>query len=133
AQGSGRLMYLVLGGVATGLILARLVDWAERHINNSPIEITISIVTPYVAYLGAEHIHASGVLAAVACGLYLGRRSATYFSSIVRIEAWAFWNTLTFVLNGVVFVLIGFQLSYIRSRIENSSLWELIVHGALFS
>jgi CPA1 family monovalent cation:H+ antiporter len=132
-EGGGRLLFLVVGGVAVGLILGKLVDWVERRIDDAPIEITISLVTPYVAYLGAESIHSSGVLAAVACGLYLGRRSATYFSSTVRIEAWAFWNTLTFVLNGIVFILIGLQLPYILGRIQHLSLGELLLRGALFS
>ena len=59
------------------------------------------------------------VLAAVACGLFLGRRSVTYFSSAVRLEAWAFWSALTFILNGIVFLVIGLQLPGIYSRIEN--------------
>lgn len=132
-EGTGRLLYLVIGGVAVGLILGKLIDLLERHIDDAPIEITISVVTPFVAYLAAESIHSSGVLAAVACGLFLGRRSATYFSSVVRIEAWAFWRTLTFVLNGIVFILIGLQLPYIHSRIENLSLADLILRGGLFS
>jgi CPA1 family monovalent cation:H+ antiporter len=133
AQGAGRLLYLVAGGVATGLALGKLIDWLERHIDHAPIEITISLVTPYAAYLAAESIHSSGVLAAVACGLFLGRRSATYFSSIVRIEAAAFWNTLTYILNGVVFILIGLQLPYILGGIQNLSLRDLLLRGALFS
>jgi monovalent cation/hydrogen antiporter len=133
ATGAGTLIYLVAGGVATGLIVGKVVDWLEHHIDDSPIEITMSIVTPYVAYLAAENIHASGVLSAVACGLFLGRRSATFFSSIVRIEAHAFWNTLTFALNGIVFVLIGFQLPYVRERIGNVRLQDLLLEGALFS
>jgi len=132
-EGAGRLLFLVVGGVAVGLILGKVIDWLERRIDDAPIEITISLVTPYVAYLGAESIHSSGVLAAVACGLYLGRRSATYFSSTVRIEAWAFWNTLTFVLNGIVFILIGLQLPYILARIQHLSLGELLLRGALLS
>jgi CPA1 family monovalent cation:H+ antiporter len=133
AQGVGRLLYLVIGGVATGLILGKFINWLEHHIDDAPIEITISIVTPYAAYLAAEHIHASGVLATVACGLYLGRRSATFFSSVVRIEAYAFWQTLVFILNGVVFLLIGLQLPYIRERIQTFGLGELLLQGALFS
>jgi monovalent cation/hydrogen antiporter len=133
AEGTGRLMYLVIGGVTTGLILGKMIDWLEQHIDDAPIEITISIVTPYAAYLTAEEIHASGVLAAVACGLFLGRRSATFFSSVVRIEAQAFWNTLIFVLNGIVFILIGLQLPYILAGIRNYSLWELLLRGGLVS
>src|SRR6195256_3219261 len=59
ALGVGRLAYLVIGGVAIGLLLGKIVDWLEHHIDHSPIEITISIVTPYVAYLAAERIHCS--------------------------------------------------------------------------
>ena len=92
AQGAGRLLYLVSAGVATGLLLGKFIYWLERRIDNAPIEITMTIVTPYAAYLAAEAVHSSGILAAVACGLYLGRRSATYFSSAARIEAWAFWE-----------------------------------------
>lgn len=128
-----RLLVLVIGGIAIGLILAKVVYAVERHIDNGPIEITISLVTPYLAYLTAESVHTSGVLAAVACGLFLGRHSATYFSSAVRIEAWAFWSALTFMLNGLVFILIGLQLPGIYSRIENLSLPGLIARGALFS
>jgi monovalent cation/hydrogen antiporter len=133
AQGVLRLLYLVIGGLGAGLMIGKLVDLLERHIDYSPIEITISLVTPYLAYLAAESIRSSGVLSAVACGLYLGRRSATYFSSVVRIEAWAFWNTLTYILNGVVFILIGLQLPHILGRIENLSPSALILRGALFS
>jgi monovalent cation/hydrogen antiporter len=133
AEGAGRLAYLVIGGIGTGLIVAKIVDWLEHHIDHSPIEITISIVTPYAAYLTAERLHTSGVLAAVTCGLFLGRRSATFFSSVVRIEAQAFWNTLTFVLNGIVFVLIGFQLPYVRDRLGDERFKDLLLQGFLFS
>jgi len=133
AEGAGRLLYLVAGGVAIGLLLGLVIDWLERRIDDAPIEITMSLLTPYAAYLSAEYVHASGVLSAVACGLYLGRRSATYFSSIVRLEAHAFWNTLIFVLNGAVFLLIGLQLPVILTGIETFSLPQLLARGALFS
>jgi CPA1 family monovalent cation:H+ antiporter len=133
AMGAGRLIYLIAGGIGTGLILGKIIDRLEHYIDDSPIEITISLVTPYVAYLAADNIRASGVLSVVACGLFLGRRSATFFSSVVRIEAQAFWNTLTFALNGIVFVLIGFQLPYVRARIGNVRLQDLLLEGALFS
>ena len=133
AQSAGRLLYLVAGGVATGLLFGKVIDWLEHRLDDAPIEITISLVTPYAAYLAADRIHASGVLAAVACGLYLGRRSATYFSSVVRIEAQAFWNTLIFALNGVVFILIGLQLPYILAGIQDVQFKELLLRGGLVS
>lgn len=132
-EGLQRLSFLVIGGVGIGLLVGKLVYLVERHIDNGPIEITISLITPYVAYLSAESANTSGVLAAVACGLFLGRRSVTYFSSAVRIEAWSFWSSLTFILNGLVFILIGLQLPGIYSRIENFSLLALLARGMVFS
>ncbi len=132
-EGAARLIYLVAAGIATGLLLGKLIDLVEHKIDNAPIEITLSLVTPFAAYLAAERIHASGVMAAVACGLFAGRRSATFFSSVVRIEAQAFWNTLIFILNGVVFILIGLQLPYIRSQIQSQGTWDLLMRGGLFS
>src|SRR5207248_3322240 len=105
-----RLVWLAAGGIAVGLLLARVVEWLERRIEDAPIEITISILVPYGAYLAGEAIHASGVLAVVACGLYLSRKSAEFFSPNVRIQIYSVWSSLTFILNGVVFVLIGLQL-----------------------
>ena len=88
---------------------------------------------PYAAYLAAESIHASGVLAVVACGLYLSRRSAKFFSAGVRMRVMAVWNALTFILNGLVFVLIGLQLHYVVSGIKSFGMGRLMLFGALFS
>jgi CPA1 family monovalent cation:H+ antiporter len=73
------------------------------------------------------------VLATVVCGLFLGRRSASFFSSHVRIEAYGVWNTLVFVLNGIVFVLIGLQLPSILASIQSMSVRQLLISGTLFS
>jgi len=126
-----RLIFLVVIGVATGLVLGKLVYVFETWVDNAPIEITASIVVPYVAYLGAEAIHASGVLSVVACGLYLGRRSSTYYSSSARIQSWATWNTLTFILNGIAFLLIGLQLRYVLGAIRSLSLQGLAFSAAV--
>jgi monovalent cation/hydrogen antiporter len=128
-----RLAYLVLGGLAIGFVVALVVNWFERRIDDSRIEITISILVPYAAYLAAETVHASGVLAVVVCGLYLGRRSATFFSPSVRMQVTAVWNALTFILNGLVFVLIGLQLHYVVEGIKGFGLGSLIGFGLIFS
>jgi len=133
AAGLLRLVYLTVAGIALGLATGWLVDRIERRIDHGPIEIAISILVPYVAYLTAEAIHASGVLAVVACGLYLARRSSEFFSPGVRLQAWAVWDALTFILNGLVFVLIGLQLPYVLGGIRGYSLSTLILDGVLFS
>ncbi len=133
AAGIWRLIYLVAGGITVGLAIGWLIHWMEDYINDGPIETTISLLAPYAVYLGAEAIGASGVMAAVACGLYLGHHSEHYFSSTVRIEAEAFWNTLTFALNGIVFALIGLQLPHILDSIHGISLPRLLLRGLAFS
>src|SRR5262249_26223657 len=70
-QGVGRLSYLIVAGIAVGLAIGLVAEWFERRLDDGPIEITFSIVVPYVVYLVAEAMHASGVLAVIACGLYL--------------------------------------------------------------
>ena len=131
--GTLRLAYLTFGGLAVGLVTAWIVDRIERRIDDGPIEIAISILVPYAAYLTADRLRASGVLAVVACGLYLSRRSSGFFSPGVRLQAWAVWDALDFILNGLVFVLIGLQLPYVLAGIHDYSQGTLILYGALFS
>ena len=129
----GTLIWLIAGGIGTGLAAAWIVDRIERLIDDAPVEITLSILVPYAVYLGAEKVHASGVLAVVACGLYLSRASSRFFSPGVRLRIWSVWESLNFILNGFVFVVIGFQLGPIRSRIHGYSTSELALDGAIFS
>jgi CPA1 family monovalent cation:H+ antiporter len=133
ASGTMRLIYLTIAGVVVGLVTGWVVDWIERHVEDGPIEIALSILVPYAAYFVAEEIHASGVLAVVACGLYLARRSSGFFSPSVRLQAWAVWDALAFILNGLVFILIGLQLHYVLQAIKGYDKHTLILYGALFS
>jgi len=128
-----RLLYLIIVGILIGLVVGVIVHGAEHRIDDGPIEIALSIITPYVAYLTADALKASGVLAVVACGLYLSRQSSHIFSPAVRLQAWAVWEALTFILNGLVFVLIGLQLRDVLSNIRDHSLGTLIEYAALFS
>jgi monovalent cation/hydrogen antiporter len=131
--GALRLAYLTLGGLAVGLVIGWIVARIERRIDDGPIEIAMSILVPYAAYLTADRLHASGVLAVVACGLYLSRRSSGFFSPGVRLQAGAVWDALDFILNGLVFVLIGLQLPYVLAGIHDYSRGTLVLYGALFS
>ncbi|MEO6801630.1 MAG: Na+/H+ antiporter [Granulicella sp.] len=131
-EGITRLLYLIIVGVGVGLMIGVVVAWGERFVDDGPIEIVVSLMVPYVAYLTAEGFHASGVLAVVACGLYMSRKSATFFSPETRIQVLGVWSALTFILNGVVFVLIGLQLPYVMAGIEKISRWTLLEYGALF-
>lgn len=133
AGGIGTLLYLVFAAVVIGLIIGVIMHEVQRRIDDAPIEITLSLVTPYIAYLAAEYAHCSGVLATLACGIYLGRRSSGFFSLHARIEASGFWRALDFMLNGLVFLLLGLQLPAILSEIRGLSFSHLILVGAEFS
>jgi len=132
-EGVGRLLYLIFASIAIGLVIAKLIHIFLSKIEDAPIEITISLLTPYFAYLAAEAAHSSGVLATVACGLYLGHKSSLYFSMGARLKAGPVWDTLTFILNGFVFIVIGLQLPWVLEGIRTMAIGHLLYLGLLFS
>jgi CPA1 family monovalent cation:H+ antiporter len=132
-EGFLRLTYLIAVGIAIGLIVAFIVQHVERYLDDGPIEIVLSIMIPYVAYLAAQKVGASAVLSVVACGLYLGRRESQLFSPSVRLQALGFWSALTFAMNGLVFVLIGLQLPFVLAGIHEYPMHTLVLYGAAFS
>lgn len=132
-QGLLRLAYLVAAGIFFGLLIGVLSEFIHQQLDDGPIEITLSIVVPYAVYLGAEALHCSGVLAVIACGLYMSRHSSHFFTATVRIQGWAVWDSLTFALNGLVFVLIGLQLPFVLAGIREYRFRELLRDGAIFS
>jgi monovalent cation/hydrogen antiporter len=117
-EGAARLLYLIAGGLGIGLLIGVVVGWMEKFVDDGPIELVVSLVVPYAAYLAGERAHASGVLAVVACGLYMSRQSAKFFSPAVRLQVNGAWEAMVFMLNGLVFVLIGMQLPYVLAGIH---------------
>jgi CPA1 family monovalent cation:H+ antiporter len=131
--GVGRFAYVTCIGALVGATIALAVDWVERRIDDAPIEMAISLIVPYTVYLTADAVRASGVVAVVTCGLMLTRRSGEFFSPTVRLQVYAVWNALVFILNGVVFVLIGLQLRTTVAALTSMSLARLVLAGAIFS
>jgi monovalent cation/hydrogen antiporter len=132
-EGVGRLVFLTGGGVLIGLAIGAVVAWFERRVDDGPIEIVISILVPYATYLMGDRVHVSGVIAVIACSMYMSRKSPEYMSPQVRLQATAVWDALTFVLNGIVFVMIGLQLPYVMSQISGMSRIVLLEYGVGFS
>ena len=128
-----RLLWLIVAGSGIGLLIGVVAAWVERWVDDGPIEIVMSLIVPYTAYLAGEGVKASGVLAVVACGLYMSRQSAVIYSAKTRIQVYAAWDALTFVMNGMVFVLIGLQLPYVVAGIRGYGVKGLVVYGTLFS
>jgi CPA1 family monovalent cation:H+ antiporter len=119
----GEFIYISIGGIAVGLVVGRFIGWVRRRIvNDGPqIFLTASLLTPYASYLLADRFcHVSGVLSVVATGLYLGWQAPEVLNSGVRLQAQAFWEMTVYLLNGIVFVLIGLQLpGILRSMQEH--------------
>ena len=122
-----------IGGVAIGLALAWLLGQLQRRLEDPVIEITLSFLVPYGIYLAAEQAHVSGVLAVAVAGIYAGWRSPETFSATTRVQALAVWGTMLFVLNGLVFVLIGLQLPGILSGLAGWSPAQLVAYAAVIS
>lgn len=133
-QASGQFVMVVAGGVAIGLAVGYVMFVIhERFICNANVETTLTVLTPYAAYLLAESIHVSGVLAVVTSGLYLSFRSADFFTTASRIQAYAVWDMLIFVLNGLVFILIGLQLPSALQGLEAIPFGTLLWYGLAVS
>ncbi len=132
-EGSGRLLYLIGAGTGVGAAIGFVIAWFEQWVEDGPVEIVISVLVPYVAYLAGDRMHASGVLAVIACGMVMSRQNDKFLSGAVRLQLEAVWEALTFVLNGIVFLLIGLQLPYVRSQIRGMHDWRLFAYGLGFS
>jgi len=128
AGGAGLDLLLVgTGGAAFGLAVAWVVRYLRTRIEDPLVEITVTLLTPYLVFLPAEELHLSGILAAVSSGLYLGAHQGEDFSPSTRLQALGFWTVTTFVLESLLFVLIGLQFPGTLDRLEGESAGTLIV------
>src|SRR5437868_11266634 len=133
AGATARFLWVSIGGVAFGLLVGVVIRWVQRRLDDPPVQITISLLTPFVAYLPAEYLHLSGILATVAAGIYLGWHSPLMVGARTRLQASAFWEMVSFLLNGFVFITIGLQLRGILHELESTSLTTVIVDALLIS
>ena len=132
---SGQFVVVGTGGVVMGLGVGWLAQQFHKRVNDAPIEITVSLLTPFVAYLAAERVGVSGVLSVVTAGIYLGRLMPELLTFKTRLQGGPVWEMVEFLLNGVVFILIGLQLPEVLHELSshNSSVRELIWYALLIS
>ncbi len=127
-------LWMVAGGAGIGLLIAWLFMVLHRRLPmDAPSSIAMTLIEPYCMYWAAEQLHASGVLAVVAGGLYLSNRRLHFLNGTARVRGYSVWESLVFILNGVVFLLIGLQLPEIVEGIRASglSLGTAIGYGVL--
>lgn len=119
---AGDFLLAAGGGVLVGLLVYWVVAWVRRRLHDPLLDTAVSFVTPFAAYLLAEAIHASGVIGVVVAGLLLSHRSSTLQSAQGRITESTTWRTISFLLENVVFLLIGLQARWIVEDLSGSDL-----------
>jgi CPA1 family monovalent cation:H+ antiporter len=120
------LAWASIGGLLIGWLVGIAMLWVRRKLTDPTVQATFSLVTPFAAYLPAEAVGASGVLAVVTTAIYISRYTSRYFSAEVRTLALSFWLMIEFLLNGLAFILIGLQLRRVYFQLEDYPLGELL-------
>jgi monovalent cation/hydrogen antiporter len=133
AAASGRFVLNIAGGILVGLAVGFIIREVRRRLDNPPVEITISILSGYFAYLPAEAIGVSGVLAAVTVGIYMGWHTPELTTAQTRLQGVAVWEILFFLLNAFLFTIVGLQLPVILDGLSGYSTTTLIWYAALIT
>ncbi|HSH91639.1 MAG TPA: Na+/H+ antiporter [Ramlibacter sp.] len=132
SEAAGQFALVSIGGIVVGVVLAFVYIGIHRKLGDPFIEVLTVLTIPYTAYLAAESVHTSGVLAVVAAGLVRGRYAPEIVSAEMRIMARSVWNLLVFLLNSLVFVLIGLQIqAVVVGNLEHYSLAQLAAISAV--
>ena len=132
-QASLEFVGVAIGGIALGFLMGQAFVIVHKYLGDAFIEVLTTIAVPYVAYITAESLHVSGVLAVVAAGIVRGRYAPEIVSAEMRIIARSVWNLLVFSLNCLVFILIGWQLSAIVARLTDYTVAQLFFYGTFVS
>jgi monovalent cation/hydrogen antiporter len=133
AWAAPRFVLTGLGGVAVGLAAGLVIRWIRRRLEDPPTEITISLFSGFAAYIPAEELGLSGVIAAVTVGLYLGWHSAELTTAETRMQGTGTWSVLVFLLNAVLFILVGLQFPSLLEDIEGQSTGDLLLYATAVS
>ncbi len=134
-RAAGQFFIVGLGGNVVGLAVGWLAEQFHKRVDDARIEITVSLLTPFVAYLAGERLGVSGVLAVVTTGFYLGMRMPELLTFRTRLQSGPVWETLEFLLNGFVFILIGLQLPDVLGNLSGHSVsvQKLVWYALLIS
>jgi monovalent cation/hydrogen antiporter len=110
AEAGTRFLLVAAGGICVGVIVGWLATEVQRHLDDPPVQTMFSLLTPYIAYFAGERLHVSGILAVVIAGMVYGWHAPKVLRGRMRLQALPVWETVVFVLNGVLFMLIGLEL-----------------------
>ena len=122
-----------IGGLAVGLAAGWIIKQIRSRLDDPPIEITISLLSGYAGYLPAEELGFSGVIAAVTVGVYMGWHTPQLTTPLMRLQGISVWEILTFLLNAVLFLLVGLQLPSVLDDLSGQTSGELLLWAAAIS
>ena len=125
-----RFFYISIGGILVGLTIGWVLSMLRTKLENRPVEIIGSLLSPFIVYLTAEHLHVSGVLSVVTAGLLLGWKGPTMLSFQTRLQSKANWETIAYILNGFSFLLMGLQFKPILETVKSYPPQQLILWTA---
>jgi Na+/H+ antiporter len=125
-----QLLYTALGALVIGWLVAQGVTWMRRRIHDPIVANTLSLMTAYAAYIPAEYVGTSGVVAVVTTGLILGRRGPRMVDAATRVQAQQVWALVLFILNGLIFLLIGLQIGRLGAEVADRREWGLLAAAA---
>jgi Na+/H+ antiporter len=131
-QASLQFLFVAVGGIGVGLAVGWLATQVQRRLDDPPVQTMLSLLTPYVAYFSGERLHVSGILAVVIAGLYYGWRAPRILSGRMRLQALPVWDMVVFILNGVLFMLIGLQLPLVIHALPPGSAMRVAKLALLF-
>lgn len=133
-QAAADFFIVTFMGVVTGLIIAHIMYAIHRWMpTNASIDTALTLMTPYLMYIAAEEFHYSGVMAVVSGGLFLSFRSHEILNFRSRIQASSVWSTVIFMLNGIVFILIGLELPVIVNALGEYSMMQAIWYALIIT
>jgi monovalent cation/hydrogen antiporter len=119
------LLLVGTGGALLGLAIGWVARQVRRRVDDDLVDISVTLLTPYLCFVAAEELELSGVLAAVVSGLYLGARQGRDFSAGTRLKAFSFWEVLVFLLESMLFIIIGLEIPRVLEALEERSAGEL--------
>ncbi|MCC3275645.1 MULTISPECIES: cation:proton antiporter [unclassified Arthrobacter] len=131
--GIGDFGFAVITAIAVGLLVGAATVFLRSKLHDPVLDTAISFVVPFVAFIPAEEVGASGVLAVVVAGLYTGHRSASAFTAQVRINDSINWRTISFLLENGVFLLMGLELRHLVENVDTAllSVWDAVLIGLI--
>ena len=126
-----RFLFVAVGGVCVGLAVGWLATQVQKRLDDPPVQTMFSLLTPYIAYFSGEKLHVSGILAVVIAGMYYGWRVPRILSGRMRLQAVPVWEMVLFILNGILFMLIGLQLPQVIRALPPGSAFQVATLAVL--